>query len=101
MMYDIMLYIYYTVLNLLPPITYPPFPKREIYQFTVLPFYHPNNAPLLFNTRALLSNKRPLLINMRSLSKNSFFAKRPNNLTFDLHLFVLQWIEHVRSYLKR
>ena len=40
-MYDIMLYIYYTVLNLLPPITYPPFPKREIYQFTDLPFYHP------------------------------------------------------------
>ena len=68
-MYDIMLYIYYTVLNLLPPITYPPFPKREIYQFTVLPFYHPNNAPLLFNTRALLINNPPLLINMRSLLK--------------------------------
>ena len=42
-------------------ITYPPFPKREIYQFTDLPFYHFNNPPLLFNTRALLSNKRPLL----------------------------------------
>ena len=72
-MYDIMLYIYYTVLNLLPPITYPPFPKREIYQFTVLPFYHPNNPPLLSNTRALLSNKVPLLRNKRSLLKKDEF----------------------------
>ena len=46
---------------IISPHYFTPSPKHEIYLFTVLPFYHSNNPPLLFNTRALLSNKRPLL----------------------------------------